>query len=150
MRSARVLALVILLPLVACGSSAVPEGEYLPLLAECLRTKGIDAEIQPDGGMSYDYGTVDRKPAFDAAMAACEGEIGPAPTPRQLTQAEISERYAYLLEMRECLMGLGYTIRDPPSERVFIATWETGPWSPYNDVPGGALGELETQCPQVP
>lgn len=150
MRSARVLVLVILLPLVACGTTDVPEEGYLPRLAECLRAKGIDAELQPDGGMSYDYGTVDRKPVFDAAMAACEEEIGPAPTPRQLTQAEISERYAYLLEMRECLIGLGYTVSDPPSERVFIATWDTGPWSPYLDVPPGAFEEADAKCPQLP
>lgn len=150
MRSARVLVLVILLPLVACGSGNVPEEEYLPRLADCLRDKGIDAEIQPDGGMRYDYGTVDRKPVFDAAMAACEQEIGPAPTPEQLTQAEISDRYAYLLEMRECLIGLGYPVSDPPSERTFIATWDTGPWSPYLDVPSEAFAEAEAQCPQMP
>ena len=45
--------------------------------------------------MRYDYLTAEQRPAFDAAKAACEQEIGQPPPLVPLTEAEIRERYSY-------------------------------------------------------
>ena len=45
--------------------------------------------------MRYDDLTAEQRPAFDAAKAACEQEIGQPPPLVPLTEAEIRERYSY-------------------------------------------------------
>lgn len=133
----------------ACAGPPSPE-EYLPRLAECLRDAGYDAEMMDDGSLRYDYGSQDRRAAFMQARDACDRAIGTPAQPEPLSEAEIRARYAYLVDMRVCLMRLGYAISTPPPVDTFVDKWDTGPWSPYNDVPGSALGEIEQRCPQVP
>lgn len=62
------------------------------------------------------------------------------------------DRYQYLLQVRQCLMELGYTISEPPSVDAFIESWATGPWSPYSDVVDVAnreqWAEANEKCPQ--
>lgn len=88
-----------------------------------------------------------------AARFTCEARIGEPPPPVPLTKEEIIHRWAYLLEMRACLMSLGYEISDPPPLQRFIDTWATGPWSPYNDLADqtGQIGweAANRECPQI-
>lgn len=147
-RLATMTALVLLLAS-GCAGPPSPE-EYLPRLAECLRDAGYDAEMMDDGSLRYDYGSQDRRGAFMQARDACDRAIGTPALPEPLSEAEIRARYAYLVDMRDCLMRLGYAISTPPPLDAFVETWDTGPWSPYNDVPGNVLGEIEQRCPQVP
>ena len=76
-----------------------------------------------------------------------------------MSEAEIVDRYRYLLESRRCLMGLGYAIPPPPGEEAFVESWlaaegeglvEDAPWSPYLDLPEDAFDEAEEACPQLP
>jgi hypothetical protein len=69
-----------------------------------------------------------------AAKRACEAEIGVPPTAQPLSESEIKARYDYLVQARECLLDLGYSISDPPSIDEFLDTWATGPWTPYSDL----------------
>jgi hypothetical protein len=131
-----------------------PEDEYLPLLAACLRDAGWDATTNERGDeMNVSGAGPGQRQAFEDAQAACERQIGVPPTPRPLTEAEIRARYDYLVQMRQCLIDLGYTLAEPPTIDVFIDTWATGPWSPYNEVSQVAdrdqWAEANQKCPQV-
>jgi hypothetical protein len=122
-------------------------------MAACLREAGWDAVVDPaDGGIRLDSLTVEQRPAFQAAEAACWQEIGLPPAPEPLSEVEIRDRYQYLLQARQCLMNLGYTISEPPSVDAFIANWSTRPWTPYNEVADVATreqwAEANEKCPQ--
>lgn len=113
--------------------------------------------------MSFDFGSQDQRPAFEADKAACEQRIGTPPPPEPLTDAQVRAQYQHLVEMRTCLLRLGYPTSNPPPEDAFVETWraaelrpgedgrvvEDAPWSPFLDVPGPALEEVADQCPQV-
>jgi hypothetical protein len=109
--------------------------------------------VSPDGSaLSYDYGTVDQRPAFEAAKAACDSEIGLPPPPETLTGVQIRERCADLIEARTCITGLGYDLPEPPTEDVSVETWASNPWWPFNDLPSmsqDAWDALTTACPQL-
>lgn len=135
------------------------ENEYLPQLAACLREAGWDAVADPSGDSMYvSAAPPDQRAALVADQLACEQQIGTPPTPRPLSDAEIRARYQYLLTARECLMGLGYEISQPPDENTFVRTWlnaegltTDAPWSPYNDLPDAANWEAANRaCPQLP
>lgn len=141
-----------LMPAASTPVYAGPPDEYFPRLAACLREAGWDVVVDPAGGMRLDSLTVEQRPAFQAAKAACQQDIGLPPPPRPLSESEIRDRYQYLLQARQCLMELGYTISEPPSVDAFIESWATGPWSPYSDVVDVAnreqLAEANEKCPQ--
>jgi hypothetical protein len=78
-------------------------------------------------------------------------ETGPGMTPEQALQAglecrqkyapyvrktevEIREIYARWVAERECLIGLGYDIVEPPTVERFVADWATGPWMPIDGI----------------
>jgi hypothetical protein len=147
------------------GPSYVPYAgkseDWLPLIAACLRDKGWDATIEWDGGMSVNVPSGDRS-ALQADEYACWGVFGGPPSFAPLTEAEIRALYHYWAhDLRDCLIGMGYTISEPPTEQDFIATYprtegivESGPWSPYSDLPEN-LGphswrEVNETCPQAP
>src|SRR3990170_488054 len=141
------------------------ENEYLPQLAACLREAGWDAVADPSGDRMYvGPAPADQPTALVADRLACEQQIGTPPTPRPLSEAEIRARWLYLLTARECLIGLGYAISEPPDEDTFVRSWqnttvnaagltEDAPWSPYSDLPdAGPASWLEANrvCPQLP
>jgi hypothetical protein len=63
---------------------------------------------------------------------------------------EIRERDSSLVDMQGASHALGLATSSPPPVETFVETWDIGPWTPYNDVPGSALGEIEERCAQVP
>lgn len=134
---------------------AGPSEEYLPLIAACLREAGWNAEItQADGGLVIKSLTSAQRPAFTAARSACEQRIGTPPPPQPASAEQIHERYAFLVQARQCLMALGYTISEPPTEETFADSYATGPWSPFNEVADQATtqqawNEANDNCPQA-
>lgn len=140
----------------ASASTAMFEGpreEYLPRLADCLRGAGWNVQLDADGGMSLQSLTAEQRPAFIAAKDACEQQIGTLPPPEPLSEQQIRNQYAYLLEVRQCLQKLGYTISEPPTVDAFTDSWATGPWSPYDDlehVSQQQWTEANQKCPQTP
>ena len=110
--------------------------------------------MSPDGdSMTADI-PPEQRSAFMAAKDACEAQIGEPPTPRPLSEQEIRDRYDYLVQARQCLIDLGYTMSEPPSVDEFIDSWATGPWSPYNDLADQTTRqqweEANQECPQTP
>lgn len=139
------------------GSAPVFAGDfasYYALFAACLRAEGFAAVVNDTGdGYTVDVLPEGQRSAFRAAQGTCEDKIGRLPPPQPLSEEAIRAQYRYLLTARECLLGLGYSIGEPPTEDAFVESWETGPWSPFTDV--GNVGaqewqELNERCPQVP
>jgi hypothetical protein len=134
---------------------AGPTEEYMPLLAACLRDAGWDARVDSrDGSLSVDSLGASQREAFMAARDDCVDAIGAPPSPEPITDAEIRERYDFLLEARSCLMELGYRISDPPSLETFTETYSAGPWSPFNDLASQTASQEEwleanEACPQT-
>lgn len=126
---------------------------WIAAMAGCLRDAGWDVAVGPAGD-SYHANNLsgEQRPAYIEAEAACEAEVGPPPEVEPLSQAEIREHYRFLLDARECLIGLGYSISEPPSEDAFVESWTTGPWSPFNDVVEVVTTEewerINDACPQ--
>lgn len=134
-------------PPIFAGSSY----EYFERLAGCLHDQGFAAEVTPDRALRYDFGSAEQQPAFDAAMDACESEVGIMPPPEPLSEAELVRLYESYLTARSCLIGLGYSLPEPPSEDAFVDTYATDPWSPFNDLDvtgGDAWAEITAACPQ--
>jgi hypothetical protein len=127
--------------------------EWLVNLYDCMRSAGWNVTRLPDGGWSIKV-PPEQRDAYDAAQATCAAALGPIPTVVPLTEADIRARYEYLVRMRDCLIALGYTISEPPSVEQFVDSWESGPWSPYNDLADqtgpGAWEQANEACPQVP
>jgi hypothetical protein len=122
--------------------------EWLDSVFECLSEAGWNVSPTFDGGWTVEV-PPERQAAFRTARLACEAKVGPMPPAVPATQEEIIHRYAYLLEMRTCLIRLGFTISEPPPLKEFVDTWATGPWSPYLDLPSGPTPATERSCPQV-
>ncbi len=129
--------------------------EYSLRKAECIRDRGFEAEatgVGDDWGVSM-FAPLGQVEALEIASDQCEEELGPPPEPPPLPDLET--RYALTVEARDCLVGLGYSIPQPPS----FDTWAddaavSGPWSPYEYISDGLSeeewGRLNQQCPQPP
>jgi hypothetical protein len=141
------------------GSSAA----WMAQVAACLRDKGWDATIGWDGGMHVN------NPGGTTTMAALQEDTyacwdiygGPQPFVPP-TDTEIRANYDYVAhDLRDCLIGMGFDISEPPSEEEYLATYprtegivESGPWTPYDDLPqdlnGHTWREVNETCPQAP
>lgn len=126
---------------------------YFRALASCLREAGFDAVVNTsERSISVDSLTDQQRPAFIEAKGGCEERIGPPPSAAPLNESQVRDQYRLLVSARDCLIALGYSISEPPSEEVFVETWSTGPWSPYAEVIDVANSEewveLNQECPQ--
>lgn len=117
--------------------------------SECMGNLGWSVTPNDDGGVSSAI-PPGQKSAYDAARDQCAeliGTYGHAP----LTEAELRTVYRAQLATRDCLLDLGYDVPEPPSEQAFLDL--EGAWSPYMDLPSGALDqtfdEVTGACPQV-
>lgn len=121
---------------------------YMVAMVDCLRDAGWDVALN-DTGDGFSVGSLSpaRQPLIEAARIACDERVGPAPPPRQLSEAEIRERYQFLLGVRDCLIDAGFSVTSPPSEDAFIDSWATGPWSPYDGI--ADLDRALEACPQI-
>jgi hypothetical protein len=126
--------------------------EYIAAVASCLRDAGWNVKTDGVGGFSADI-TAEQRPAFLAARESCGAALGEPPPLAPASEAEIRARYAYLLEARDCLIDLGYTIGEPPTLELFLESYTSGPWSPFNDLAPTSQAEwdqVNQACPQIP
>lgn len=123
--------------------------EWNEAVVDCLQREGWPAEVSDDGG-GFEIATVNAQnlAVYKGAEQRCFDKIG-MPEYAALDDLEFASRfYDALLESRECLLGLGFDVAPPPTREVFLETWDTGPWTPYADVPDARWGEAIGQCPQ--
>ncbi len=126
--------------------------EYFYALAECLERAGWSAAMVDPDEPSLRLPTVpaEQEEALVQAREDCELEIG-VPRVEPPTESEIRAFYRALLETKACLETEGYDISEPPSEDAFVESYDTGPWSPYLDIPDVSETEwerLNRECPQ--
>lgn len=118
-----------------CALYAGPPDEY-PRLAACLQAEGFVAEVVEGGqALEYSYGSEAQRSASAQAKADCDQEIGVPPPPETLSEREIGQRYAFLVEARACFIAAGHDLPEPPSDDATVESWVTNPWSPFNDLP---------------
>lgn len=109
-------------------------GDYV----ECLRDKGIDAEIHyADDGTFHGF-----QPAYgpDAELwegildLACIEAVGEPPEPPEPTTEFYEVYYDLSVEHAECLRDAGYVISDPPSKDEWVEGGGPPVWSPSSEI----------------
>lgn len=120
--------------------------EDLGLLADCLRDRGWDAELE--------YGAItvevppEQKTVYEADNLECLEEVG-IDTGASLSESDYESIYAWHVEIAECLAGAGLPTPDVPSYEVFRSTYDTDPWIPWSQVEGPDYGRAVDACPML-
>lgn len=131
--------------------------------ATCLTDLGF-ASVAGSQGVQTEM-TNDQADAFQAASEQCQKEVaerlGPDPAAAVLTEEQIGQRYDELLGVRDCLLGAGYPVTDPPSRQTWVSSYvlvqdvlqeaESGenrelnlPWNPFDEI---SSVDAVAQCP---
>lgn len=129
----------------------VQPDEWAGVQQECLKSKGFDVAIKPDGRIESSIAVEQGEP-YSLAEYECALMY---PLDRKYTDPLSRDMLRYLYayqtgELTQCLEGLGYTVGAAPSEEIYIQNYYTEDnWSPY-----GTIGQLDdevlTQCPEIP
>jgi hypothetical protein len=99
---------------------------------------------------------VEQSAKYDADQAACQAKAAKAYPPAPMSERAIRERYALEVQTRECLIGQGYDISEPPSEQTWVEQFSNsskGLWLPYWEIftqsklNAGAVAALKVKCP---
>lgn len=148
-------------PLEFDDSSLLSDRDLALAIQQCLVARGFEAEFS-ESALSGPIVRIPPQPnaeaeaLLDAARADCNDELiadglmRPAMLP---SEDEMRDQYAHLVEMRDCLIDLGFEIDPPPVEGSYLA--EGGVWLPHNDLDAQVtdLEVLENAyqvCPQIP
>jgi len=87
--------------------------------------------------------------AYREAFDVCNQRVGPAPTGRLPTEAELRDLYSLLLAVRDCLIAAGFEVSEPQSEDAFVESYTSGgSWDPYRDIDTASLDRAIEACPQ--
>ncbi|RBY97132.1 hypothetical protein DQ237_06020 [Blastococcus sp. TF02-8] len=142
-------------PAAASSAGAVFEGsdaEYDAAILDCLAGRGWPA-VTTDGAATFPGSEGDPE-GFDRAFAACQRELG-TPAPPDYSDAQFAAMYEFQVGTRECLIGLGYPISEPPTVQQWTDSYRASlsngqpPWLPWFELTAPAPG-VEEQCPQAP
>lgn len=135
--------------------TVLPE-EATAYIDACMKDKGFAST----GAGAYSY-PVDQQEAFNLARYECTVAYPPDPAYLQpFTEVQMGRIYDFMIETEiPCLESEGYTVTGVPSKEVFIQTFSTDPFWPYEQVTEqllaqgkgeAALAALEEKCPQTP
>ncbi len=96
--------------------------------------------LRPDAEGNRTFGTT-----------ACAYEVGEAPRPEPLTDAELGRLFVEQVAVAACLRGTGLTVGPGPSAERFAAGWRdpspaAPPWTPYASVDLADLQEAQEAC----
>lgn len=118
--------------------------------ADCMEERGFAVTLDGRGGSAFSAPPGQEEQGFRAdeecSSAASESQ-GPARIP---TDDELRERYKFLLGVRDCLEGHGYSPPDPPSIDGFVDSFGAN-WIPYFGVAPRDEAEwtrINDLCPQ--
>ena len=133
--------------------------EWIAGVVACVQDAGWPtAELNSTGdGISVPDLTAQQREDFRRAHDVCAERAGEAPNSAPLSEDQVRELYAHLVEMVDCIEDRGYEVAsEPPSETVFVETYLSGepPWSPYvgldTSMSPSDWDELNRLCPQAP
>ena len=134
------------------GLSLSPAGDDL---YECISEKGWEVTLRWDGGVEASSETIPQEQydLYTADMRQCMAELDQRIL--AMTETEIRAAYRAELATRECLVGLGYDVQEPPSEQTYIDDFFGARWTAYGEsnVSIQALSDsewraLNESCPQ--
>lgn len=132
----------------ATSGNADNEYDFSTDYPACMSDLGWDSVKDTDGGVITNIPSGQRS-AYTAARDQCLELIGASDRPAPTTE-QLKGLYEAQLASRDCLIGEGFSLPEPPSEQVFLES--AGAWSPYIALPDDALSEgfdeLVKRCPQ--
>jgi len=100
----------------------MPVSDYAKNMVDCLSAEGWEVKALPDNSISSTIPDT-QSASFDADMEMCVKKFGYDITPPALSEAEIRELYQEDLATRECIKEQGYDIGEPPSEQLYIDSY---------------------------
>ena len=125
-------------------------------MATCLSDQGFPTVLNADGdGVHIDPSSgSESQDDFDAVYVACSESMGgQPPRPAPPSTEEIRGLYHLYVETYECLVAHGHPALEPPSEEVYVETYEaslvgagSAPWLAYG--PEGELRDMQADCPE--
>lgn len=131
--------------------------EYAAVMVPCLTEQGIPATALPDGGVGYGDWPEEQWLLQAEAAYRCNVRFPVHPIFEDpLSDDQLRRLYDYLVnELTPCLEEEGYSPSLPPTVDVFVASYESHPWSPWPEYDPRLEGEAEwyrlnEACPQVP
>lgn len=113
--------------------------EWEDAMLACMRSDGWDVTPDPLG---YGFGNstiagVERE-NYARASDACRASVGELPMPTPPTDDELTVLYSRAVEVRDCLVALGYVMPNPPTEQGYADAYRSNdPWTPHAFLPGG-------------
>lgn len=121
---------------------------YYEKQAACLTEAGFPTTVNADGSITISGIDFERDAQVVRRCDDVSGEHPELPTP---SEEGLSEFYARLLDVHECLEANGLSSVQPPSEQVFIESYlaslqggsSDAPWHPYAEF----SSEVEKKCP---
>lgn len=146
-------------PEVALVEYSTPD-TWNTLMAECMDQEGFTGTVATeDGGLELSSGASAQPEAVAVALFACGVQYPIDPLYRQpLSDEQFGKLYDYYAgELTVCFRQLGLEVSAPPSEQEFRDSYDSNPWSPYDEAFTLAaqedpelVGTLEERCPQLP
>lgn len=135
------------------------EGDALDVfLGACLERHGFlqvktEVEIGTERIEVYQTDAGGRVEELRSATDECHSRAYAMLPPGPVIDEAYYERFFdFLLDLKECLEGEGWTVPDPPSKEVWVES-EGAVWHPYERMgalSGERLAALEAVCPQHP
>ncbi|PPF63036.1 hypothetical protein C5E11_08160 [Clavibacter michiganensis] len=125
----------------------ISQAQLVADFANCMGAKGWPMEVDLEEGSASTTMMImgDVEDSFAADSDACSAE-GDQFAYGDYTRDERMGIYKTVLESRDCLIDLGYEMRQPPGFEAYDASGAY--WTPFEDVPHRELHTAEKSCPQ--
>lgn len=138
-----------------CGDDSGCSEEMMDLfLTDCLAERGFVRVLEVDeaGRTFYRTDAAGQEEILQQAFTECTELTFSVDPPGSAVDLDYyAAYYEFLLALRDCVIGEGYPVGDPPSKDAFVES-QGAIWHPYEDmdtVPPVELARLEEACPQV-
>lgn len=136
---------------------AVDQDEFDQVQVDCLMEHGVDAQLEPSGGFSYESG-LGQEDATNLAHYTCLGRYPMHERyGQQFTPEQLEIYYAWMVEKTiPCMESLGYPTPVPPTKETFVANYEARGELFFPDTeldPSTIAGDMMTimeQCEVMP
>lgn len=107
--------------------------EIIEALRDCMSDNGFNVSVIPPGdGLSFSDVPPEQSAVAQETLEACQAGLS-LPEPRAPTRNELRNHFEALLEAKECVEALGYSVEPPPTFDTFAEAYElTGGWHPFS------------------
>ena len=126
---------------------------------DCLSGEGVSAQMDEQGGISFDGIPAEQQEALRFAAALCASRYPVDPRHNMvLPRIRAEQQYRFLVEtVMPCVEGLGYSVSSPPTMQTWLESYYASGWAwdPISEAgeqmaPGvEQSGELYRTCPTV-